>query len=454
MNRLMTRQQTCVSTALILLLLIGCGKPSPDELLQEGGELMAQQNFVSARHKFQEIVENYPDYDLISNAKFYIGDCYALDGQIGKARTTYEELAEAYTGTPIGHRAQVRLGDMAREDGRIQDAVKHYSNIIESSTDTGLVMQTRTNLADAYVRSGSSAEAVGSMREMVDASGDPRSKLQAIQYLANYLISQGSKEVAWEAMLSIKDATEIVPAMDYYFLSVRQTGIATNHFDEASQYFDSVVEAATDDESKSRALYNKALIASSTTVSRATGIELLKAVAADYPKTRWGRWSEVDAAKTIMTASEEFENPIATVGDLLLGAMDNYDDIIEDSTIEWFEPARSADARFQLAVIQVMRGQWLESVEDLKSASATYAEILNRFETMPQIAQQASQYLNEMTAMVEIAEASGEEFWEQLRMIRRGIDPFAQSATAEATLNGTTEELAAPVDLATAELKN
>lgn len=450
----MTRQQILISTTLVLFLLLGCGKPSPDELLQEGVELMRQQNYVSARHKFQEVVENNPEYDLLPNAKFYIGDCYALDGQIGKARTAYEELAEGFAGTPIGHQAHVRLGDMAKQEGRMPDAERHYGVIIEGSTNTGLVMQTRTNLADAYVLASSTEKAIEMMEEMVSFSNDPRSKLQSVQYLANYLISQGSMEEAWQAMLSVKDATEMETAKDYYFLSVRQTGIATKRLDEAHRFFDGIIEAVTDDESKSRAFYNKALIAAATTQTRATGVEMLKTIAKDYPRTQWGRWSEVDAAKTIMTASEEFEQPIETVGDLLLEAMDNYNDIIEDTTIEWFEPARSADARFQVAVIQVMRGQWLESVEDLKSASATYADILQRFETMPQIAQQAGQYLNEMTAMVQIAEASGEEFWEQLRMIRRGIDPFAQSATAEISIPGATEGLSAQVQLATPEAKN
>ncbi|MCA9446471.1 MAG: hypothetical protein KC931_05105, partial [Candidatus Omnitrophica bacterium] len=66
MNWNFCRHYRCVLTCLLLTLVVGCGKPSPDELLQEGIELMRQQNFVSARHRFQEIADNYPDYDLIS----------------------------------------------------------------------------------------------------------------------------------------------------------------------------------------------------------------------------------------------------------------------------------------------------------------------------------------------------------------------------------------------------
>ncbi len=454
MNRLITRQQISIFTALFLTLLVGCGKPSPDEIFQEGSELMGQQNFVSARHRFQEVVDNYPDYDLLPNAKFYIGDCCALDGQLGKARTTYEELVQSHADSFIGYLAHVRLGDMAKEEGRLLDAETHYGIVIADSTDTGLVMKTRTNLADAYIRAGSSEKAVQAMKEMVTHASDPRSKLQSVQYLANFLISQGSPEAAWESMISIKDATEVQIARDAYYLSVRQTGIATRQLENASRFFDEAIASSTDDEDKSRALYNKALVAAATTISRATGIQLLEELSRTYPKTRWGRWAEVDAAKTIMTASNEFENPKDRVGELLKNAMDNYDDIIADTTIEWFEPERSADAHFQVAVIQVMRGQWMENVDDLKSASATFAGILTRFESMPRITEQARMYLGEMAAMVNLANASGEEFWQQLRLMRQGIDPFAKSASAEAAIPAATEGLATVPDSATGETKN
>ncbi|MCA9410811.1 MAG: tetratricopeptide repeat protein [Candidatus Omnitrophica bacterium] len=453
MNWNFCRHYRCVLTCLLLALVVGCGKPSPDELLQEGIELMRQQNFVSARHRFQEIADNYPDYDLISTVKLNIADCYALDGQLGKARTGYEEVAETYKGQFTAQLAEVRLGDMAKQEERYDDAESRYRSVIAECTNPRLLMDTRQNLADLYVVTEQLPKAVDALKEMVDASPDFPNKLRTTQTLANFLIAKGSPEQAWTAMLSIPEATGFERAKDAYYLSIRQTGIATKKYDKASQYFDDLLKSATDDDGKALALYNKALIATATTISRATGVQMLEDLAKEYPKTRWGRWAEVDAAKTIITASDEFDNPMDLAGQLLRDAEDNYDDIIADTTVEWFEPAKSANARFQKGVIQVMRGQLLEDIDDLKSASQTYAEIIDRFQTMPQIAQQANAYLQQMAAMVDMAEASGEEFWEQLRMIRAGVDPFAQSATAEAILPGATEEIAAESMAATGESK-
>ncbi|MCA9443668.1 MAG: hypothetical protein KC964_22905, partial [Candidatus Omnitrophica bacterium] len=370
---------------------------------------------------FQEIADNYPDYDLISTVKLNIADCYALDGQLGKARTGYEEVAETYKGQFTAQLAEVRLGDMAKQEERYDDAESRYRSVIAECTNPRLLMDTRQNLADLYVVTEQLPKAVDALKEMVDASPDFPNKLRTTQTLANFLIAKGSPEQAWTAMLSIPEATGFERAKDAYYLSIRQTGIATKKYDKASQYFDDLLKSATDDDGKALALYNKALIATATTISRATGVQMLEDLAKEYPKTRWGRWAEVDAAKTIITASDEFDNPMDLAGQLLRDAEDNYDDIIADTTVEWFEPAKSANARFQKGVIQVMRGQLLEDIDDLKSASQTYAEIIDRFQTMPQIAQQANAYLQQMAAMVDMAEASGEEFWEQLRMIRAGV---------------------------------
>lgn len=416
----------------LVLVMTGCGKPSPDEIFQEATDLMGQQNFVSARHRFQEIVDNYPDFEFRAHAKVSIGDCYLIDGQPGKARAVFQEVADENPGTLIASLAQVRLGHIAKEEGRWDDAVKHYNDVIASATSTELLAETYNNLAESYIRGGKVKQGIETLESMVQKAKDPASQLRSAQTLANYFISQGTPESAWTAMTSIKDSTLLTEnAQDPYFLSVRQTAEATRKFEEGFEFFKERVQGATDENKLSRALYNEAMLASATSIYRATAVQLFEKIAADFPKSRYGRWAEVDAAKTILMATEEFENPKERAFEYLGKALDNYDDIINDATLEWFEPHRTANARFQVATIWELRGQWLENVDDLRAASAEYSELARRFETEPQISQQALQHLNRLAYMVEIAEASPEEFWGQVRMIRAGIDPNAKAAEGE-----------------------
>lgn len=52
--------------------------------------------FASARDKFQEIIKNYPDFELLPNAYFWIGETYYSETKYEDAILAYEEFLKKY----------------------------------------------------------------------------------------------------------------------------------------------------------------------------------------------------------------------------------------------------------------------------------------------------------------------------------------------------------------------
>ncbi len=53
-------------------------------------------NFASAREKFQEITKNYPDFELLPNSYFWIGETYYNEKKYEDAILAYEEFLKRY----------------------------------------------------------------------------------------------------------------------------------------------------------------------------------------------------------------------------------------------------------------------------------------------------------------------------------------------------------------------
>jgi tol-pal system protein YbgF len=57
---------------------------------------LKNKNFASAREKFQEIVKNYPDFELLPNCYFWIGETYYNEKKYEDAILAYEEFLKKY----------------------------------------------------------------------------------------------------------------------------------------------------------------------------------------------------------------------------------------------------------------------------------------------------------------------------------------------------------------------
>lgn len=405
----------------------------------------AQQNFSGARSRFEQVLKEYPDYALVPNVRILIADCFNHEGSLDDARAIYEEVASEYPVTLHSWMANIRLGDMARLDEEWEKAQEFFSAAIEDTTDTSKALTAMHNLAQTFMEAEDPDRAIGTYKEMLDLAETPTQRLQTAQILTNLFYSENRVDDAWTSIVDVYDASYTYPIMNQYFTSVMESARSLRKYEEGFDFFDSLVEATTDEDKASLALYYKGHLACATTPYRATGVATLIEVNERFPETAMGRWAPSDAAVVIVKSSDEFANPIAEASALFEITLHNYDDIINDMTTEWYYPEKSVSAWRQVAKAHELRGIFLESVDDLKAASRTHAEVVSRFKDyLPRVAENSRGYVNGLTEWVAVAEASPEEFWTQARLFRMGR-PILPEATVEADLTAPSGEGLSPV---------
>lgn len=68
----------------------------PKQLYDDAHIDIKNKNFTSAREKFQEIIKNDPDFELVPNAYFWIGETYYGEKKYEDAILSYEEFLKRY----------------------------------------------------------------------------------------------------------------------------------------------------------------------------------------------------------------------------------------------------------------------------------------------------------------------------------------------------------------------
>ena len=418
--------------SLAALFFEGCGKPAPEESFEEAVRLMQQQNFVSARHRFEEIAKDNPDFEYITDVRLAIADCFNFEQKPGDAEVIYKDIAEKNPKTLYSWKARIRLGEMARIDKRYDESETYYRAAIDDVTEEGPKLTAMNSLVRTFQEAGKIDASVETLGQMLAIAKNAEFKMRIGIQLVNVLISQNKKDEAWKVLTSLYNPKDPEDAKESFFLSLIQAVPATGKFAETFQYLDGIVASATDDESRARASFFNGLLASATEPYVATGVTVLKRIHDLFPKTAYGRWAQVEAAKVILSATSHFPDATSEARSLFDAALKNYDDIINDVTIEWFEPLKAVWAWSQIGTIYEIRSQYLESLDDLLSASRTIAEIPKRFKSLPQEVEMAKRWQERVAAKIHIAESSPEHFWEQIRLMRAGIIPGATEEAAAA----------------------
>ena len=427
--------------------LSGCGKPTPEELFLEGKQLMQQQNFASARKRFEKLLEEYPDFELASAIRVHIADCFNQEGFFDDAKAIYSSIVAEETATPAAWMSHIRLGDMARFDQDWETAENQFRGAIASTTETSRILRAMENLAQTFLDGQDREKAIETYHEMTEFCETPAQRLRAAQVLTNLYFSADKPEEAWASIVDIKNATGIEEMLPEYYTSVMETAASLDKFDEGLRFLDSQVSSTTDEDKAALALYFKAHLASVTAPFRATAVATLKELHDRLPKTGPGRWAGADAAVIIMRASDEFANAVQEASALFGSTLKSYDDIIDNVTIEWFEPQKAAMAWLQLAKAHEYRGIFLENVADLKAASADHAEIVKRFKDyLPSVAEQSRAYIQGLSQEITEAEADPEKFWTEARRFRMGRT-LVEEASPEASILSATPEIGVPVEV-------
>jgi tetratricopeptide (TPR) repeat protein len=320
---------------------------------------------------------------------------------------------------------------MARTEKRFDEAVSYFQAAIQDVTEEGPKLTAMNNLVRTYQENQKMEEGITQLREMLIFASQTDYKLRIGVQLVNVLLSQGKKDEAWSILMGIYNPKLPSGEMEGYYAAIIQAASPAKKIQQAFQFFDSIVASATNDESRSQASFYNGLLAGSTEPYIATGVTVLKRTYELFPKTTYGRWSPVEAAKLILSATSQFPNATEEAKVLFDQAVKAYDDIINDMTIEWFEPQRASWAWSQVGTVYEMRSQYLESIDDLKSASRTIGEIAKRFKALPQEVEMARRWQERVAYKLQIAETSPEFFWQQIRLARLGQLPMPEEEGAQ-----------------------
>ncbi|MBW7940756.1 MAG: tetratricopeptide repeat protein, partial [Candidatus Omnitrophica bacterium] len=162
--------------SLAALFFEGCGKPAPEESFEEAVRLMQQQNFVSARHRFEEIAKDNPDFEYI---------------------------AEKNPKTLYSWKARIRLGEMARIDKRYDESETYYRAAIDDVTEEGPKLTAMNSLVRTFQEAGKIDASVETLGQMLAIAKNAEFKMRIGIQLVNVLISQNKKDEAWKVLTSL-----------------------------------------------------------------------------------------------------------------------------------------------------------------------------------------------------------------------------------------------------------
>jgi outer membrane protein assembly factor BamD (BamD/ComL family) len=147
MNRHTLR--TAAACMLAALLLVSCSRNGQD-LADEAEALMTKNDYKGAIAKLEELVKEYPDSPLASEALLRIGVLQMGNEELSpRAIPTMETLLAKYPTSPVAHKAVFLIGYMY--NNRLQDldkARKYYDRYLAQYPDSIYAKDVKVELAN------------------------------------------------------------------------------------------------------------------------------------------------------------------------------------------------------------------------------------------------------------------------------------------------------------------
>lgn len=108
----------------------GTGAPGPNQLYQLGRDQFMRGSHSAARTAFQELLTNFADADVASDAQFYVGETFAAEGNEADADSVYALVVSTYPDSPRVPTALYKRGVLAQQSGRNADARRFFNDVI------------------------------------------------------------------------------------------------------------------------------------------------------------------------------------------------------------------------------------------------------------------------------------------------------------------------------------
>jgi tol-pal system protein YbgF len=119
---------------------------SPDEIFEQSEAQYRRQLYTTARIGFEEFVERFPNHPRTPDARYYLGEMFAEDGDVAAAMDAFQRIAEFHPTSERVPEALLRLGLLHRDAGNRDEARRAFERVINSWPDSPAAPRAREAL--------------------------------------------------------------------------------------------------------------------------------------------------------------------------------------------------------------------------------------------------------------------------------------------------------------------
>ena len=132
------------------LALLGCSKPSADEMFNKGVDAQKAEQYNNAINLFQELIKTYPDSARTPEAYYAIGTIYQNHLQsYNLAIETFRHLVDKYPGHATAPSAMFLIGFIYNNDLKNVDSARlSYEDFIKRYPENQLVTSAQFELSN------------------------------------------------------------------------------------------------------------------------------------------------------------------------------------------------------------------------------------------------------------------------------------------------------------------
>jgi tol-pal system protein YbgF len=104
--------------------------PGPNQLYQLGRDQYMRGSHTAARAAFEELLTNYPDADVASDAQFFVAEAFGAEGNPTAADSVYAIVVTRYPTSARAATALYKRGVIAQNARRTSDAQRLFNEVI------------------------------------------------------------------------------------------------------------------------------------------------------------------------------------------------------------------------------------------------------------------------------------------------------------------------------------
>lgn len=234
--------------------------------LKIGNYYFERKQYADAIASYQIILNNFLTTEVASNAQYMLGECYTSKGDTIEGIKNFQVILDHYKSSSFLGGAAFKVGDYYFRLGNTKAAMEAYSIGWINDPNGNLAGKTKFQMGMIWVKIAEDAKteqekapayesAIKEFKEIVKLFGHVDIGEQASYQIARCYVAMGKEDAAREATKSI------VVNRDLLLKSVKLfTSDKGDNFEEDVKYWEQAYNDALQDEERSTALYEKAMV--------------------------------------------------------------------------------------------------------------------------------------------------------------------------------------------------